>query len=121
MRETTIKPSAGQRVSPHKKTVRKPETEARCKPYLPSDPLTVLEAKVEVQPGDTLYIRGDGAGLSWKKGQPLTRGFGGRWIWTHNQVKGFLVVRLLLNDRVWERGREIALEAGKMFEVAPAF
>jgi len=89
--------------------------------HLPRDPLTVVEAKINVEQGNALYIRGQGKGLSWDKGQLLSRGFGGTWIWTTSKAKGKLLFKLLLNDKVWSKGDQLTVEAGKMIEVAPAF
>ena len=88
---------------------------------MPRDPLTIVEAKVDVRLGDALYIRGQGDGLSWDKGQPLSPGFGGRWIWKTNRAKGKVLFRLLLNDEIWAKGEGIGVEAGKMIEVVPVF
>ena len=50
----------------------------RVRLVMPPDPLTVVEARLDAAPGDSLYIRGQGDGLSWAGGQRLNRGFGGR-------------------------------------------
>lgn len=89
--------------------------------HLPRDPLTVVEAKIDVGPGNALYIRGQGEGLSWDKGQPLRRGFGGSWIWTASKAKGRVLFKLLLNDAIWCKGENLSVEAGKLAEIAPAF
>ena len=91
----------------------------KCK--MPCDPLTIVEAKVDVGPGNAIYIRGQGHGLSWDKGQPLSPGFGGSWIWKTGKAKGRVLFALLLNDRIWARGEHAGVEAGKMIEVAPIF
>ncbi len=89
--------------------------------HLPRDPLTVVEAKIDMARGNALYIRGQGEGLSWEKGQLLSRGFGGSWIWTTSKAKGKLLFKLLLNDEIWSNGADFTVEAGKMIEIAPAF
>jgi hypothetical protein len=88
---------------------------------IPCDPLTLVEAKVEVRLGNAIYIRGQGDGLSWDKGQPLIPGFGGRWIWKTSKAKGKVLFKLLLNDTIWAKGEKIGVEAGKMIEVVPVF
>jgi hypothetical protein len=88
---------------------------------VPRDPLTIVEAKVEVGLGNALYIRGQGDGLRWDKGQPLSPGFGGSWIWKTNKAKGKLLFRLLLNDEIWAKGEDGGVDAGKMIEVVPVF
>jgi len=89
--------------------------------HVPRDPLTIVEAKVEVGLGNALYIRGQGDGLSWDKGQPLSPGFGGSWIWKTNKAKGKVLFRLLLNDEIWAKGEDGGVDAGKMIEVVPVF
>jgi len=88
---------------------------------VPRDPLTIVEAKIEVRLGNALYIRGQGDGLSWDKGQPLSPGFGGSWIWKTNKAKGKVLFRLLLNDEIWAKGEDGRVDAGKMIEVVPVF
>ena len=88
---------------------------------IPCDPLTLVEAKIDLGPGSALFIRGQGEGLSWKKGQPLTPGFGGRWIWKTSKAKGRVQFSLLLNDQIWAKGERVGIKAGKMIEVFPIF
>ena len=88
---------------------------------IPCDPLTVVEANVDVGPGNALYIRDRGDGLSWDNGQRLSRGFGGRWIWTNSKARGKVRFRLLLNDIKWEKGENNTVKAGKLIAVAPVF
>ena len=68
-----------------------------------------------------MHIRGQGDGLSWDSGQPLQRGFGGTWIWTTSNAKRNLRFKLLLNDTIWAKGRDISVKAGKLIEVVPVF
>jgi len=93
----------------------------RMKFQMPYDPLTIVEAKVDVGLGNALYIRGQGDGLNWEKGQPLSPGFGGSWIWKTDKARGRVLFTLLLNDKIWARGRHVGVEAGKMIEVVPVF
>jgi hypothetical protein len=54
-------------------------------------------------------------------GQRLSRGFGGRWIWTTSKARGMVRFRHLLNDTKWEKGENNTVKAGKLIEVAPVF
>ncbi len=76
----------------------------RMKSKMPCEPLTLVEAKVDVGLGNALYIRGQGDGLSWNKGQRLTPGFGGSWIWKSTRAKGRVLFKLLLNDKIQAKG-----------------
>jgi hypothetical protein len=100
---------------------RGPRKCPRAKLVRPPDPLTVVEANVNVGLGNAIYIRGQGDGLSWDNGQRLSRGFGGTWIWTTSKARGKVQFRLLLNDKTCAKGEDFAVEAGKLIEVAPVF
>src|SRR6185437_14125736 len=78
------------------------------------------EAKIDVGFGNTLFLRGEGLGLSWTKGVPLTCVDGNTWKWTGDaseQVK----FKLLLNDQVWSQGEDLIATPGQKVEIAPAF
>lgn len=82
-------------------------------------PVTI-EAKIDVGFGNALYLRGEGLGLSWTKGVPLTCVDGSTWKWTGDtseQVK----FKLLLNDQVWSQGEDLVAAPGQKLEIAPAF
>ncbi len=82
-------------------------------------PVTI-EAKIDVGFGNTLYLRGEGVGLSWTKGVPLTCVDGTTWQWSSDaseQVK----FKLLLNDQVWSQGEDLVATPGQKVEIAPAF
>ena len=82
---------------------------------------TRVEAKVEVGWGNTLYIRGEGDGLSWDKGTPLACRDAASWQWSTPQAKGKIVFKLLLNDQVWASGADFVVEAGGQLVVTPVF
>jgi len=102
-----------------KKQVPAPQRVAKL--MRPTDPLTVVEAYVDLGPGNALYIRGHGDGLSWDNGQRLSRGFRGSWIWTTSRARRKVRFQLLLNDEIWAKGGGIIVGAGKLIEIAPVF
>jgi hypothetical protein len=88
---------------------------ARCKPG------PILEARAELGPGHTLFVRGQGAGLSWQRGTPLLQVDPGTWIWPNDQPEEAVVCQLLLDDQIWAKGENLVLEAGDRVEIAPDF
>jgi hypothetical protein len=90
------------------------------KPALATRPATVIEAKIDVGFGNNLFVRGQGAGLSWERGTPLTCVESGTWRWSA-RVDEKLTCKLLLNDRVWAQGEDVSVPPGKRVEVVPAF
>ena len=81
---------------------------------------TIVEAKIDVGFGNNLFLRGQGAGLSWDRGIPLTCVDGKKWQWSGN-ANDKLTFKLLLNDTVWAKGADLVAVPGQRVEVAPAF
>jgi len=70
---------------------------------------------------DPIYLRGDGAGLSWNKGIRLDHGSGNEWSWeTWDQVSR-TEFKVLINDKIWEEGPNHVLECGKTVEYSATF
>jgi hypothetical protein len=82
-------------------------------------PVTI-EAKIDVGFGNTLYMRGEGLGLSWSQGIPLTCVDGKTWKWTGEAAEQ-LKFKLLLNDQIWSQGENLVAAPGQKLEISPAF
>jgi hypothetical protein len=87
----------------------------------PTEQITTIQAKTDVGFGNSLFIRGQGDGLSWDKGLPLSCVDGSAWVWTTKQAKDKVVFKLLLNDQVWAKGEDVVVEAGRKIEIVPVF
>jgi hypothetical protein len=85
------------------------------------EPETMVTAKMDVGFGNALFIRGEGGGLSWDKGQPLDCVEGTTWVWANRRAKDHVTFKLLVNDQLWCRGENIRVEPGQTIEVLPAF
>ena len=83
-------------------------------------PVTTIEAKIDVGFGNQLFVRGEGAGLSWQHGLPLTCVDGKTWRWS-GAVNDKLTFKLLLNDQVWAQGDNVEVKPGHRAEVSPMF
>jgi len=93
-------------------------------PVAPAPPkplVTTVAARIDVGLGNELFIRGEGNGLSWEKGQLLECMDPTTWIWTTTQAKTAVVFKLLLNDQVWSLGNDLTVEPGQKVEVTPTF
>jgi hypothetical protein len=82
-------------------------------------PVTI-EAKIDVGFGNALYMRGEGLGLSWTQGVPLTCVDGKTWKWT-GETREQLKFKLLINDQVWSQGEDLVATPGQKVEISPAF
>ena len=81
---------------------------------------TTIAAKIDVGFGNNLFVRGQGAGLSWERGTPLTCVGGDTWQWQAKAGEK-IAFKLLLNDAVWAQGDDVVVTPGKRVEVAPTF
>ncbi len=83
-------------------------------------PVTTIKAKIDVGFGNNLFVRGQGAGLSWERGVPLTCVDGQTWQWS-GKADDRLTFKLLLNDQVWAQGEDIIAAPGQKVEIVPTF
>jgi hypothetical protein len=81
---------------------------------------TTIEVRVDVGFGNNLFIRGQGAGLSWDQGVPLTNVDTSTWQWTTKAGEN-LTFKLLINDAVWCQGADIVATPGQKVEIIPNF
>ena len=87
----------------------------------PSEPLTIVAASLDPTSGNVPFIRGQGEGLSWDKGRPLSYLDEGTWVWSTRQSGDPLVFKLLLNDEIWAEGEDLVVQPGTTIDVAPVF
>lgn len=84
-------------------------------------PVTRISAKIDVGFGNALFIRGEGAGLSWDRGQPLECVESSTWVWSTHKSAQEVTFKLLINDQLWCRGENLRAMPGASAEVAPSF
>jgi hypothetical protein len=82
--------------------------------------VTVIDVKADVGYGNAIFVRGQGAGLSWEKGVPLECVDSSTWRWS-GEAKDSLTFKLLINDQVWATGNDLTVAPGEKLEVTPAF
>ena len=82
---------------------------------------TSIVAYVDVGFGNTLYIRGEGAGLSWEKGIPLKNISSTEWIFEPTQSADTITYKFLINDLLWAEGDDLTIKAGSKSVSLPRF
>jgi hypothetical protein len=128
-----MKPVRGLKNINHRKTAAAPAAEAPAATAPAATPAAnpvptirrdrrpvVIEAKIDVGFGNGLFLRGEGQGLSWNHGIPLTCVDGSTWKWS-GEAEGKLKFKLLLNDAVWSKGEDLVAAPGQRVQVSPAF
>ncbi|MDG4560581.1 MAG: hypothetical protein P9E88_04735, partial [Candidatus Competibacter sp.] len=103
------------------KTTKATKATATAKKSIDST-ATVVVAKYDVGFGNKLFIRGEGAGLSWETGVEMKNVENDVWVWTNNDLKkGAVACKFLINDDVWSTGENLFVPAGETSTVFPNF
>jgi hypothetical protein len=84
-------------------------------------PPTVINAKIDIGFGNSLFLRGVGPGLSWDKGIALACLASDHWSVSIKGAVQPIVFKLLVNDERWSAGADLVAEAGRETTVTPAF
>jgi len=82
---------------------------------------TSIIARVDVGFGNSLYLRGEGAGLSWEKGVPLDNTSPYEWAFATTKAKGDVTFKFLINDEVWAEGDNLTVAKGGTSISSPVF
>jgi hypothetical protein len=82
---------------------------------------TTLSALVDVGFGNTLYLRGDGPGLSWDKGVKLECVSDDCWTIKLGPSTKPIIFKFLLNDVAWSDGNDYIVTPGSSVELKPTF
>ena len=82
---------------------------------------TVITALVDIGFGNTLYIRGEGAGLSWDAGIALDCAADDKWTITLPHTGKAIIYKFLLNDLSWSVGADYVTDAGTKVTLVPTF
>jgi hypothetical protein len=109
----TKKAAASKKAAPTKKA-------AAPKKAAPKKTATSIIARVDVGFGNALYVRGEGAGLSWEKGTPLENVTPYEWA-LKSTKQGNVTFKFLINDELWAEGENITVEAGSESISSPTF
>lgn len=94
---------------------------AVVKPVTPTKVVTTITALIDVGFGNTLYLRGDGPGLSWDKGIPLESVASDRWTIVLPESGRPVIFKFLLNDVTWCTGEDFTVAPGTSITLTPLF
>ena len=105
------KPAATPVVAAHKPTTAAPAAHGA---------VTTIDVKLDVGFGNAVYLRGQGGGLTWERGVPLSCVDGKTWRWS-GTVKDPITFKPLINDKIWSAGTDLTVKPGQKLEVKPVF
>lgn len=82
---------------------------------------TTISAQLDVGFGNTLYLRGDGPGLSWDKGVVMDCVADDRWSLVLSESSRPILFKFLINDETWCAGEDYLVKPGTTTEFTPVF
>ena len=122
MKKTKTTASAASRAKPVKTATVAPQPVVAVKRSKPAGPQpTEISANIDVGFGNTLYIRGEGPGLSWERGLALNCVKDDIWSYAIEAAARPIVFKLLINDETWCSGDDYVVEPDKKITLVPTF
>jgi hypothetical protein len=97
------------------KAPRKPAAEK------PAAAMTRVMACIDIGPGNTLFLRGEGPGLSWESGVPMQWIGNGCWSWSAEAAGQEITFKVLINDQHWSGGDNLKVAPGDTASFTPGF
>ncbi len=127
-KKVAAKKPAAKKAAPKKKNVaKKTATKTPAKKTLTKKTSarklveTRIVARVDVGFGNALYLRGEGAGLSWEKGALMENISPYEWAFSTTRAKAPVEFKCLINDQVWAEGSNQTVAAGGSSISSPVF
>ncbi|MDP3073476.1 MAG: hypothetical protein Q8N18_24505 [Opitutaceae bacterium] len=91
------------------------------KPVARKPVLTIISARADVGFGNALYLRGEGAGLSWDRGLMLECIEADLWRITLPESAHGHTFKFLVNDLSWSTGPDYTVPGGAEVTLTPEF
>lgn len=82
---------------------------------------TRITIKFNVGFSNQVFIRGEGANLSWEKGTLLKNVKADEWVWETTQSFNTIYFKVLINDKVYEYGDNHQANYGSSLTYTPRF
>lgn len=84
-------------------------------------PVTKIVARIDIGFGNTLFIRGEGPGLSWDRGVVMDCVADDLWSIALPAGDGEVIFKFLVNDLSWSSGSDYVVASGATVEFVPSF
>jgi hypothetical protein len=91
------------------------------KPVATKPVVTTITAEIDIGFGNALYLRGEGAGLSWDKGVLMNCVSDSQWQLALGESARPLIFKFLVNDLSWSVGEDYTVAAGSSVTFVPTF
>ena len=82
---------------------------------------TTISARIDVGFGNALFLRGEGADLSWEKGLPMECVQSDLWRIVLADSARAYSFKFLINDTIWSTGPDFTAACGTSVTLTPEF
>lgn len=103
------------------KAAKAPAAAPTVKTTPPMPLLTTITAEIDIGFGNTLWLRGDGPGLSWETGLIMDCVADDKWSVTLTDAGAPVVFKFLVNDLSWSAGDDYVVKPGASVSLKPTF
>ena len=117
-------PAKKRRTSP----AQTPATKPAPKPATPSATVvvrapvfTTITARIDIGFGNALYLRGEGADLSWDRGTLMNCIADNCWSLELPATTRPVIFKFLVNDLSWSAGQDYVVASGDTLAITPTF
>jgi hypothetical protein len=116
-------PAPARKSSIAPKIIKKPAAAPAAEPMVvkPKASKVTVTATIDIGFGNTLFIRGSGAGLTWEKGKALAYTAGNAWTLVLPAVDKPFAFKFLVNDEAWSADPNYEAAPGDTVTVTPVF
>jgi hypothetical protein len=83
--------------------------------------VTTITAKIDIGFGNSLYLRGEGPGLSWDKGVVMACVSDNEWQAVVADSAQPISFKFLVNDLTWNVGEDYVAQSGATIVLEPTF
>ena len=91
------------------------------KPVASTPVVTTISARIDIGFGNTLYLRGEGPGLSWDRGLAMECQADDVWRITLAESARAYTFKFLVNDLSWSVGPDYSVACGASVMLTPEF
>jgi hypothetical protein len=116
--KTTKTPAPARKSAP---AARKAPVAPAVKKTAPKAVVTTICAQIDVGFGNSLYLRGEGPGLSWDRGVLMDCVGDDRWSIVLRESARPVACKFLVNDSVWSTGEDYIAKSGVTTAFTPLF
>ena len=94
---------------------------AAPKATAPKAIVTTISARIDVGFGNSLFVRGEGPGLSWDQGVAMECTGDDQWTLVLGESARPLAFKFLIHDPVWSVGEDYSAKPGSSLLLVPTF